>query len=82
MHKVLPALLLACVFETDMNTPRTPAIAVAAGSHVYVYRNLRPYFKFTLPSVDIASGELDVWDQLKAGSVTADKAFETLSGLR
>lgn len=65
-----------------MNTPRTPAIAVAAGSHVYVYRNLRPYFKFTLPSVDIASGELDVWDQLKAGSVTAEKAFETLSGLR
>ncbi len=65
-----------------MNTPRTPAIAVAAGPNVYVYRNLRPYFKFSVPAVDIASAELDVWDLLKSGACDATKAYETLAGLR
>ncbi|CAI7999114.1 Bardet-Biedl syndrome 1 protein homolog, partial [Geodia barretti] len=36
-------------FYMDTTDPRTPAVAVAAGSFVYVYKNLRPYFKFTLP---------------------------------
>ncbi len=45
--------LSMCCSLADANTPRTPAVAVATGSFVYVYRNLRPYFKFTLPAVDI-----------------------------
>jgi Bardet-Biedl syndrome 1 protein len=65
-----------------MNTPRTPAVAVAAGPCVYVYRNLRPYFKFTVPNVDIMAAEQEVWDQLKLGAVDAARAFEALTNAR
>ena len=41
------------------------AVAVASGSYVYVYKNLRPYFKFTIPSLDVNSSELDLWTQVK-----------------
>lgn len=41
------------------------AIAVASGSYIYIYKNLRPYFKFTLPALSINAAEKDVWDQVK-----------------
>ncbi|XP_032429730.1 BBSome complex member BBS1 isoform X2 [Xiphophorus hellerii] len=47
----LPAGLVA--FFMDLHEPRIPAVAVASGPCIYVYKNLRPYFKFTLPSLDI-----------------------------
>lgn len=47
----LPAGLVA--FFMDLYEPRIPAVAVASGPCIYVYKNLRPYFKFTLPSLDI-----------------------------
>lgn len=32
-------------FYPDERTPRLPSVAVAAGSYVFIYRNMRPYFK-------------------------------------
>uniref|UniRef100_A0A8C3IFA2 BBSome complex member BBS1 n=1 Tax=Chrysemys picta bellii TaxID=8478 RepID=A0A8C3IFA2_CHRPI len=52
-------------FLMDQNEPRTPAVAVTSGPFVYVYKNLRPYFKFTLPPLDANPLELDVWEQAK-----------------
>lgn len=40
-------------FLMDQHEPRIPAIAVASGPFIYVYKNLRPYFKFTLPSLEV-----------------------------
>lgn len=45
----------------DQNEPRIPAIAVASGSHIYIYKNLKPYFKFTLPSLDVHHVEKELW---------------------
>lgn len=45
----------------DQNEPRIPAVAVASGSHIYIYKNMRPYFKFTLPTLDIHPTEKDLW---------------------
>lgn len=47
----LPAGLVA--FFMDLHEPRIPAVAVASGPCVYVYKNLRPYFKFTLPGSEV-----------------------------
>lgn len=47
----LPAGLVA--FFMDLHEPRIPAVAVASGPCIYVYKNLRPYFKFTLPSLEV-----------------------------
>ena len=50
-HNLLEAACGICPFYSDLATPRTPALGVAAGAHIFIYRNLRPYYKFTLPAV-------------------------------
>ena len=47
-------------FYMDTTDPRTPAVAVAAGSFVYVYKNLRPYFKFTLPHLQVRTSPEEI----------------------
>ncbi len=48
-----------CSVYVDNTEPRTPAVAVASGSYIYMYKNLRPYFKFTLPDLKVRM--LYVW---------------------
>lgn len=36
---------------------------MACGSHVLVFRNCRPYFKFSLPPLECSSLETDLWRQ-------------------
>nr|KAF6281677.1 hypothetical protein mPipKuh1_010211 [Pipistrellus kuhlii] len=61
----LPAA--AVTFLKDHHEPRTPALALASGPCVYVYKNLRPYFKFSLPPLPVNPLEEDLWDQAKEG---------------
>ena len=55
-------------FHMDTTHPPIPAIAVASASHIYIYKNLRPYFKFTLPTLDILQAEKEIWAQAAAES--------------
>lgn len=71
-----------CTFYTDTNRPRTPAVAVASGPYVFIYRNLRPYFKFTLPPVPIDRSEAEVWTQLRNDKLDAQAAYDQLSAAR
>ena len=50
-------------FHMDTTEPRIPAIAVASAAHIYIYKNLRPYFKFTLPTLEIQPMEKELWAQ-------------------
>ena len=50
-------------FHMDTTEPRVPAIAVASGAYIYIYKNLRPYFKFTLPTLEIQPMEKELWAQ-------------------
>lgn len=45
--------------------PSYSAIAVASGPFIYIYKNLRPYFKFTLPPLEVNSVEEDLWNQVR-----------------
>ncbi len=47
-------------FFMDQTEPRIPAIAVASGSSVFVYRNLKPYYKYNLPDMEISETEKEV----------------------
>ncbi|XP_053700813.1 Bardet-Biedl syndrome 1 protein [Synchiropus splendidus] len=76
----LPAGLVA--FFMDLHEPRIPAVAVASGPCVYVYKNLRPYFKFTLPGLEVNQLEQDVWQQAREGQVDLQTLKETLEVLR
>jgi len=46
-----------CAYRTDDNPGTAAAVAVASGSFVFVYRNLKPFFKFQLPARMVDSSE-------------------------
>ncbi|XP_031797537.1 Bardet-Biedl syndrome 1 protein isoform X1 [Sarcophilus harrisii] len=58
----------AAAFLMEPHEPRTPALALASGPCVYVYKNLRPYFKFSLPPLPPNPLEQDLWNQAKERS--------------
>lgn len=41
------------------------ALAVASGASVFIFKALRPYYKFVLPQLDMAQVEKDVWSKAK-----------------
>nr|KAF6436978.1 hypothetical protein HJG59_001398 [Molossus molossus] len=77
----LPALpAAAATFLIDQHEPRTPALAFASGPCVYVYKNLRPYFKFSLPQLPTNTLEQDLWNQAKEMSLPSIPVFLEVSG--
>ncbi|XP_074519217.1 BBSome complex member BBS1 [Halichoeres trimaculatus] len=76
----LPSGLVA--FFMDLHEPRIPAVAVASGPCIYVYKNLRPYFKFTLPSLEVNTLEQDVWQQVREGQIDPLTLKEMLESIR
>ncbi|KAG9338211.1 hypothetical protein JZ751_026964 [Albula glossodonta] len=69
-------------FLMDQHEPRTPAIAVASGPFIYIYKNLRPYFKFTLPTLEVNPLEQEVWSQAKEDMIDLMSLKEMLEGIR
>ena len=61
---------------------RKPLLAVASGPFIFIYKNLRPYYKFVLPPMDLVPQEVSVWEELAKGTLTRQKAWETLEALR
>ncbi|XP_075531562.1 Bardet-Biedl syndrome 1 [Dermacentor variabilis] len=58
----LPCGLAA--FRTESAPPgQPPSVAVAAGSCLYVYRNLRPFYKFSLPHTAADEEEKEAWSK-------------------
>ena len=77
-NKLLETPVSLCVFYTDNSSPHTPAIGVAAGSYVFIYRHLRPYFKFTLPLVELDAQDKSIWEEMVAGNVAVTQGYELL----
>ncbi|XP_075970044.1 Bardet-Biedl syndrome 1 [Anticarsia gemmatalis] len=63
---VLPDYPLGVVgFYISETVPRSvPIIAVAYSSCVYMYRNLKLFYKYYLPSTELSMCEIEVWKQL------------------
>lgn len=59
-------------FYIDDNIPRVPVVAVSVGASVLFYRNMKPYFKYTLPSLPIDPLEDDIWRKV---SIPKNRAF-------
>ncbi|XP_025104031.1 LOW QUALITY PROTEIN: Bardet-Biedl syndrome 1 protein-like [Pomacea canaliculata] len=81
-HTIMDLPTGVVTFYLDTLEPRTPAIAVASGPYIYIYKNLRPYFKFTLPPLEIHPVEQDLWDQARQDHVSPIIMKETLESLR
>ncbi|XP_076675482.1 BBSome complex member BBS1-like isoform X2 [Andrena cerasifolii] len=52
-------------FYTENGEARSSVVAVGAGSSVYIFKNMRPYFKYCLPHMDVHPKEREIWH--KAG---------------
>ncbi|CAG0880955.1 unnamed protein product [Cyprideis torosa] len=76
----LPSSLVA--FYMDSNVPRIPALAVSSSSSVFIYKNLRPYFKFSLPSMNINDVERDLWSQAASERINAASLRDALESLQ
>jgi Bardet-Biedl syndrome 1 protein len=50
-----------CALLLDSQGSRLPTVAVAAGSHIYMFQNLRPFYKFTLPAASGQTDEQAIW---------------------
>jgi Bardet-Biedl syndrome 1 protein len=48
----------------DYQTPRRPIVAVASSNNVFLYRNLEPYYKFSLPPVALHLDEQAIWAEM------------------
>lgn len=48
-------------YYSDTQSPAIPALAIAIGSNVFIYRNLRPYYKFALPKEVPHEEEKTIW---------------------
>lgn len=67
---LLDAPVSICTFHPEARKPNAPSVAVAAGSYVFIYRNLRPYYKFSLPMLSVSPQENDVWVGLSSGKLS------------
>ncbi|KAL3141002.1 Bardet-Biedl syndrome 1 protein, variant 2 [Trebouxia sp. C0010 RCD-2024] len=77
-HALLDIPCAITSFYADAQSPRIPALAVAVGPNVFIYRNLRPYFKFTLPLDVVSEVEKTIWQQVYTGSLTVAQARSSL----
>ncbi|XP_072944110.1 BBSome complex member BBS1 [Epargyreus clarus] len=58
-----PLGVVSCYMSETV--PRSiPIVAVAFSSCIYVYRNMKPFYKYYLPTADLSTCELETWRQL------------------
>eukprot|EP00501_MAST-03F_sp_TOSAG23-6_P001889 GSMAST32.ASY1.ANO1.1967.1 assembled CDS len=83
-HKLMAMPVAMCTLYIDALTDKTPAVAVASGPYVFIYRNLHPFFKFTIPPEILDEKEMKLWTDLSTGnSSDNDKTFfRNLSKIR
>ena len=53
---------------------------MASASHIFIYKNLRPYFKFTLPTLEILPAEAEIWSQAAAEQLEPGQVGSRLPG--
>lgn len=80
--KLLDKPTALCSFYPDSVTPRVPSVAVAAGAFIYIYRNLKPYYKFTMPIREVHVREETAWRRFIKDETDGDTLVRELGNLR
>ncbi|TGZ69510.1 hypothetical protein CRM22_003712 [Opisthorchis felineus] len=71
-----------CTFNVTIGDSTIQDLAVAAGPHIYIYRKLKPYFRITLPLLEVDTQEEESWNKAGEGELTPKQLQETLQNLR
>lgn len=59
-----------------------PTVAVAAGEHIFFYREMRPLAKYTLAPVELSKDEHAMWEQYQHGKMTAEEMADRIEEIR
>jgi len=57
------------------------AIAVASMNNIFIYKSMKPYFKYTLPTMDLNQVEKEAWIQSRDDKFDPDMLYDILSNL-
>jgi Bardet-Biedl syndrome 1 protein len=63
-YDILDSPVAVCDTYLDEKEPRIPALTVASGPNIFVYRQMRPYRKWTCPAREFGSTEKELWTSL------------------
>jgi len=55
--------------------------AVACGQFIFIYKRLRPHYKFTLPAPTLHEEEAAIWKGIWDESLPLDDAYQRLANL-
>ncbi|RZC38478.1 BBS1 and/or ACBP domain containing protein [Asbolus verrucosus] len=80
--QVLPDIPSSVIsFYTDDLEPKVPAIAVACGSDLLIFKNNKPFYKFSVPSSPIIPLEEESWKKLGEPNCDSDIIIQDLKTL-
>ncbi|KAE9551074.1 hypothetical protein FO519_005711 [Halicephalobus sp. NKZ332] len=68
------------VFVSDPG--HSPCVAVAIGSSLLVYRNMKPYYRYNLPQNELHPSEVELWKSAIQRSITVKELFHGLQQLK
>ena len=71
-----------CICYSDEFAKRVPNLAVAGGSYIFLYRDMKPFRKWICPPTEVAPEEKDVWKCLRDATTDPESAAKTLADLR
>uniref|UniRef100_A0A0R3RI75 BBS1 domain-containing protein n=1 Tax=Elaeophora elaphi TaxID=1147741 RepID=A0A0R3RI75_9BILA len=78
-ENVLSDLPSALVSFTNENVqPNLASLAVACGPSILIYKNLKPFYKFTPPSLEINEDEAEAWRHVEAGHINSAQLHAVL----
>ena len=81
-NQILDTPVALAITYSDHVSPRIASVCVAAGQHVFLYRHLRPYKKWSCPSVELSHQEKEVWKGIQSGSINSELARNLLNEMR
>ncbi|EPY23333.1 Bardet-Biedl syndrome 1 protein like protein (BBS1-like protein 1), partial [Strigomonas culicis] len=67
---------IASFYAESANAFKRPIVAVATGPYIFMYRNNKPLYRFSVPVIPIEVDEQDVWRNLMEGNISLEDAVE------
>ncbi|KAK0420515.1 hypothetical protein QR680_014732 [Steinernema hermaphroditum] len=59
-----------------------PSIAVATGTAVLIFKNLKPFYKYSLPAIEPHQDEVKAWQRFNSGQINGDQLHIILTKIK
>ncbi|KAL3120777.1 hypothetical protein niasHT_008069 [Heterodera trifolii] len=69
-------------FVCDVGNSESTCLAVACGSSLLVYRNMKPYYRYKVPQKDILPAESELWNRMKQCKIQKSQLIDGLKQLQ